>query len=135
MEELKSAREETGKIRQETGALDVRPGDIEGMRDNGENATRSRAMEKRKRDIDERRKLIEAKRRKVGNMSGQDSLKPPSASVTEALPTEAQAPADPMAVLEAKSKRSVKKGKTETPTEADAFLAQLEKDFIGSRVR
>ena len=138
MEELKAAREETGKIRQETGALDVRPGDIEGMRDTGENGTRSRGMEKRKRDIEERRKLIEAKRRKVGDMGGQDSLEPPSASVTETAQVEAQGPApssDPMAVLEAKSKVPAKKGKTETPTEADAFLAQLEKDFIGSRVR
>jgi len=138
MEEMKASREETGKIRQETGALDVRPGDIEGMRDTGENGTRSRAMEKRKRDIEERRKLIEAKRRKVGDVSGRDSLKPTSASATETAQIEAKAPApssDPMAALEAKAKPSVKKSKTEIPSEADAFLAQLEKDFIGSRVR
>ena len=33
MEELKNARDETGKTRSEFGAVDLRPGEVEGMQD------------------------------------------------------------------------------------------------------
>lgn len=144
MEELKSAREETGKIRQETGAVDVHPGKVEGMREaGGAVGAKSRAMEKRKREIEERRKLIDAKRRKITGDVGELSTSGPmpGPSTSESRPSPA-APVDPFAALEAtattwKSKTKPKTSPVQAPpaNEADAFLAQLERDFTGSRKR
>ncbi|KAG6816380.1 hypothetical protein H0H93_008148 [Arthromyces matolae] len=142
MEELKTAREETGQIRQELGAVDVRPGEVEGMK-NAEGSGRSRAMEKRKRELEERRKLIDAKKRKTGSgsedMKGQTAVEPkpigPSGTLTaEATPTSA----DPFAALEIKTIPSSVKGKgkaTPAATDADEFLAQLEHDFLSKTRR
>jgi hypothetical protein len=144
MEELKSAREETGKIRQETGAVDIRPGEVEVTREaGGAFGAKSRAMEKRKREIEERRKLIDAKRRKITGDVGEPSMsssKPgPSTSESHLSPV---APVDPFAALEAtattsKSKTKPKARPVQAPptNEADAFLAQLGRDFTGSRKR
>ncbi len=141
MEELKQAREETEKTRQQTGAVDLRPGEVEGMITPEEGASepalqRSRAMEKRKREIEERRKMLEAKRRKRGPEG--DSSRP-AARPTPPAPT-AQQPlaADPFAALEAQTTRansSIFKGKAKEhvptqETEADAFLAALERDVL-----
>lgn len=148
MEELKMAREETEKTRQETGAIDVRPGEVEGMKDvsgNGGTVGKSRAMEKRKRELEERRKLIDAKRRKVQG----DAEATPN-STLPSIPTPSTSKAepdtdkmtdtpfvDPFATLEAKSATNRGKGKTKAPpaSEADAFLAQLEQDFLAARKR
>lgn len=150
MEELRMAREETETTRQETGAIDVRPGEVEGMRDESENGgavgVRSRAMEKRKRELEERRKMIDAKRRKVKG-DAQEMSEPVSTS--EPIPSTSKmqavddnvaiapaAPLDPFAALKVKStsNQGRGKGKTKPPTtEADAFLAQLEQDFLASR--
>ena len=115
MEELKNAREETGKTRAELGAVDLRPGEIEGM--NAETG-KSAVLEKRKRDLEERRKLVDAKRRKkIGGppivetresetvAHGADRLSKPE-------PVEAVA-CDP----------------------ADDFLARLERDLMSGRTR
>ncbi|KAF9468133.1 hypothetical protein BDZ94DRAFT_1280013 [Collybia nuda] len=141
MEELKSAREETGRVRQETGATDVRPGEVEGMRGPSDSTTTSasRAMDKRKREIEERRKLIDAKRRKLAGGLGETlvptsvleppPLEPPRTVTTPAL--------DPFAVLEAtsSSKRTKTQPVAQAPpaNEADTFLAQLEKEFTGTK--
>ena len=152
MEELKMARDETEKTREETGAIDVRPGEVEGMRDETENGgavgVRSRAIEKRKRELEERRKMIDAKRRKVKGdaeeMSNPVSAAQPitsSSKMQTAADRIADGPAaivDPFATLEAKSSsnqgKGKEKGKRKSPpmNEADAFLAQLEQDFLAS---
>ncbi|KAG6824911.1 hypothetical protein H0H92_005434 [Tricholoma furcatifolium] len=132
MEELKAARTETGQIREDLGAVDVRPGEVEGMQGIGQGA-QSRAMEKRKRDIEERRKLIDAKRRKVGGVTDTTSLRPATAT-TAAPPAASHVPPalDPLVALEAKAKVDREKGKAKsTPaSDADNFLAQLERDFL-----
>lgn len=138
MEELKSARQETEKTRQETGAVDVKPGEVEGMRENDAAGAKSRAVEKRKRELEERRKMVEAKRRKVKH--GTDEVAPavPLPSTAPSLgepesPAFTAAAADPFAALEAKAAPGRKKGKGKAipvPNEADAFLAQLEHDFL-----
>ena len=133
MEELKTVREETMKVRQETGAVDIKAGDVEGMQV-GEIA-RSRAVEKRKREIEERRALIEAKRKKV-KTEGTEEPKPPSATEPATQTVDQTANKDPFAALETHEapprKEKSKKSKSE-PTEADTFLAQLEKDLLDSR--
>jgi len=138
MEELKMARDETGKVRQELGAVDVRPGEVEGMQSVGGSGAGSRAMEKRKRELEERRKLLDAKRRKVvtdtpGN--GEDGP-PTSPSTTKPVTFVSHSP-DPFAALEATSiALPHSKGKAKAPaSEADFFLAQLEKDFLASKGR
>ena len=151
MEELKMARDETEKTRQETGAIDVRPGEVEGMRDEsgngGAGGVRSRAMEKRKSELQERRSMIDAKRRKVKGDADKrsnpvSSAEPiPSSSKTQtaadSIAGGPPASIDPFATLEAKTtlKQRKGKGKTISPpiNEADAFLAQLEQDFLASR--
>ena len=137
MEEFKATREETMKVRQETGAVDIKAGEVEGMR-MGEIA-RSRAVEKRKREIEERRALIEAKRKKVKAEESEEP-RPPSASATEPAThpvhqTANDTTIDPFAAVETHTpskKEKTKKSRSE-PTEADAFLAQLEKDLLDSR--
>lgn len=142
MEELRSARMETEKTRQDTGAVDLKPGEVEGMRDDttSAGASRSRAMEKRKRDIEERRKILDAKRRKV---KGDETLAgrgfEPDTSENVAL--EAQDTPGPFAALERQasdaSDRPNRKGKQKgtndsvPKTEADDFLAQLEREILG----
>ncbi|KAG5638902.1 hypothetical protein H0H81_008963 [Sphagnurus paluster] len=135
MEELKAAREETGKVRQELGAVDVQPGEVEGMRDKGESA-RSRAMDKRKRDLEERRKLVEAKRRKVVGNAGDEAKLPTVVSGPPIAMAYTTVPQDPIAALELKTETSSReKGKEKAPVanDADAFLSQLERDFIRSK--
>lgn len=135
MEEFKATREETMKVRQETGAVDIKAGEVEGMR-TGE-VVRSRAVEKRKREIEERRALIEAKRKKV---KGEETEEPRPPSTTESAtqpvhPTANDIAIEPVAALETHTpskKEKAKKSKSE-PTEADTFLAQLEKDLLDSR--
>lgn len=137
MEELKSARGETGKIRNELGAMDVRPGEVEGMRNTEESGSKSRAMEKRKRDLEERRRLLDAKRRKVSENDSEDTSKPALTSAETPPISASHTPTalpDPLAILEAKSKHIVKEiGKTQITSDADTFLAQLEKEFIGAK--
>ncbi|KAG1821137.1 uncharacterized protein BJ212DRAFT_1265708 [Suillus subaureus] len=144
MEELRSARMETEKTRQDTGAMDLKPGEVEGMRDDGTSAgaSKSRAMEKRKRDIEERRKILDAKRRKV---KGDE---PPTArgfepDTPETVTFGAQDTSGPFAALERQaadaSDRPNRKGKQKgtndsvPKTEADDFLAQLEREILGGR--
>lgn len=119
MEEFKATREETMKVRQETGAVDIKAGEVEGMR-TGEIA-RSRAVEKRKREIEERRALIEAKRKKV-KAGETEETRPPLATEPTTQPVHQTAA----------KKEKTKKIRNE-PTEADTFLAQLEKDLLDSR--
>jgi hypothetical protein len=147
MEELKMARGETEKTRHETGAVDVRPGEVEGMRDETGNGAavgvRSRAMEKRKRELEERRKMIDAKRRKVEEAQNPVSTSEPipsTSKVQAAIDNIADGPSvpvDPFATLETKSTSNRGKGKGKRKSspinEADAFLAQLEQDFLASR--
>ncbi|KAF5371861.1 hypothetical protein D9615_009564 [Tricholomella constricta] len=141
MEELKAARDETGKARQDLGAVDVRPGEVEGMRVAGD-VTRTRAMEKRKRELEERRKLVDAKRRKVTGNAGDSASKSAASNATPeagiaVVDVAAPLPQDPLAISEARTKSAQEKGKRKVPsaTDADAFLAQLEHDFIRSRGR
>ncbi|KAG1870594.1 hypothetical protein DFJ58DRAFT_837343 [Suillus subalutaceus] len=144
MEELRSARMETEKTRQDTGAVDLKPGEVEGMRDDstGAGVSRSRAMEKRKRDIEERRKILDAKRRKVkGDETPAGRGFEPDTSQTVTL--EVQDTSEPFAALERQvtdaSDRPNRKGKqkgtndSEPKTEADDFLAQLEREILGGR--
>ncbi|KAG2133647.1 uncharacterized protein EDB93DRAFT_859841 [Suillus bovinus] len=140
MEELRSARVETEKTRQDAGAVDLKPGEVEGMRDNiaTAGASRSRAMEKRKRDIEERRKILDAKRRKV---KGDET--PAEPDTPEAVTLEAQNTSGLSAALERQTNdtpyRHKGKGKQKgtndsiPKTEADDFLAQLERDILGGR--
>ncbi|KAF8348820.1 hypothetical protein F5887DRAFT_1241934 [Amanita rubescens] len=138
MDELKTAREETLQARQETGAVDIKAGEVEGMQAN--EIARSRAVEKRKREIEERRALIEAKRKKV-KAEGTEEPRPPSAAQPVMQPaSQSQTARDvsvgPFVALEGhtapSAKERAKKSKSQ-PTEADAFLAQLEKDLLDSR--
>lgn len=123
MEELRLAREETGKARQDVGAVNTRPGEVEGMQGNG---LKSKASEKRKRDVEERRKLLDAKRKKV---KGGDEVKggiPQASSSTQAYTVAVQptpAPVDPFAALEASAATKSQ------PNSADDFLMQLERDI------
>ncbi|KAF7312313.1 hypothetical protein MIND_00244300 [Mycena indigotica] len=113
MDELKAARVETEKTRKDTGAMEILPGESEGMQD-ASSSSRSRTMEKRKREIEERRKLLDAKRRKVGQ---------------DALPvTPPVAAPDPFAALESGSSTS-----KPPKTAADAFLDQLQNDFLNGK--
>ncbi|KAF6757270.1 hypothetical protein DFP72DRAFT_809473 [Ephemerocybe angulata] len=148
MEELKTARTETEKAREDSGAMDVKPGDIEGMRDGEITKTSgaSRAMEKRKRELEERRKLIEAKRRKVTQQPKREdgesgpSAAPPPSEPTQPAPPPPPEPLDPFAVLEASVTASHSTGedklkgkaKAKPANEADAFLSQLEEEFLGT---
>jgi hypothetical protein len=155
MQELNALREETAKTRQELGAEDIKPGDIEGMRD-GEapgtaGAKKSRAMEKRKRELEERRNMIEAKRKKL--KLHDDAANANTASEAPSLSTHSGAQpievkksdvaqptisSDPFAALESQSLSSSIKGKKKAvpaTTEADTFLADLEQEFLGSRVK
>ncbi|KAG6332755.1 hypothetical protein ID866_6329 [Astraeus odoratus] len=135
MEELRSAREETKKTRQEMGAADVRPGEVEGMRAEDTGSSTTRALEKRKREIENRRALLEAKRRKVKTDGDglpnqpESSPQPLFASVDPFAALEKQATA-PLA-QQPKSERPL--SETANPTEADAFLAQLEQDVLRKR--
>ena len=158
MQELDALREETAKTRQELGAVDIKPGDIEGMRD-GEapgtvGATKSRAMEKRKRDLEERRNMIEAKRKKLklhdgaaSRVNANTASEAPSLSTHSATqPMEVKKldvvqptiSSDPFAALESQALSSnIKEKKKAVPatSEADTFLADLEQEFLGSRIK
>ena len=159
MQELSALREETAKTRQELGAEDIKPGDIEGMRD-GEaagttGATKSRAMEKRKRELEERRNMIEAKRKKLnlklhdgatskvdGNVAS-DSLSTHSGAQPMEVKSDVAQPtisSDPFAALESQALLSSIKGKkkavsTTATTEVNTFLGDLEREFLGSRIK
>ena len=128
----------------------------------GATGVQSRAMEKRKRDIEERRQLLEAKRRKL---KGTEAPTPPAGQAPSTLPQEPakenvprpapsvsmplskpasskqgkkapEAANDPFAALEAQTSSKDKgKGKTNPVIEADSFLAQLEQEFLGSRIK
>jgi len=136
MDELRTAREETLQARQETGAVDVKAGEVEGMQTN--EIARSRAVEKRKREIEERRALIEAKRKKV-KAEETEEPRPPSVAqpvMQPASQTARDVSVDPFVALEghtAPSKKEKAKKSKSQPTEADTFLAQLEKDLLDSR--
>ncbi|KAF8807029.1 hypothetical protein BYT27DRAFT_7100554 [Phlegmacium glaucopus] len=157
MEELKASREETTKMRQELGAVDIKPGEVEGMRDGEAPGTtgtvKSRAMEKRKRELEERRKMIEAKRKKP-KLDGDAAsrVNADAASETPSLPSHSGAQpmevreanaaqptisSDPFAALESQTLSSIKGKKKAIPvaTEADTFLADLEQEFLGSRIK
>jgi len=158
MEELKASREETAKTRQELGAEDIKPGEVEGMRD-GEapgtaGAVKSRAMEKRKRELEERRKMIEAKRKKpkldddaASRVNADAASEAPSLlahsstrpmEVKESNAVQPTMSSDPFAALESQTLTSSVKGKKKaipTTTEADTFLADLEQEFLGSKIR
>ena len=156
MQELNALREETAKTRQELGAEDIKPGDIEGMRD-GEapgttGVTKSRAMEKRKRELEERRNMIEAKRKKLhdggaSRVNANAASEAPSSSThsgahpMEAKKSDVAQPAissDPFAALESQTGSSSIKGKKKAvpaKTETDTFLADLEQEFLGSRIK
>lgn len=144
MEELKASRDDTERTRQEVGAVDIRPGEIEGMRD-GEVGTatnaKSRAMEKRKRDMEERRKMIEAKRRKI---KGPEEDEPSDTRAFEAAAVPYQHTLnredDPFSALEANTVTTLlekkDKGKARGAfSTADDFLSQLEKDFLGNKIK
>ena len=128
MEELKTAREETGKTRAEFGALDLKPGEVEGMNtDGGAGGTsKSAVLEKRKRDLEERRKLVEAKRRrKIGD--------PP---VTEPPPN----PSGPAGRNQDAAHAAEHPSTSESvgavaSNPADDFLAQLERDIMSGKAR
>ncbi|PFH53052.1 hypothetical protein AMATHDRAFT_138402 [Amanita thiersii Skay4041] len=134
MEELKTSREETMKTREEAGAVDIKPGEVEGMRSSSNEV--SRAMEKRKRELEERRKLLEAKRKKARievAPAAESQVTPIPAAVAEQQKEIDQRSADPFAALEAQSVPPGRKGKEVGTSEADIFLAQLEKKFLASR--
>ena len=160
MQELNALREETTKTRQELGAEDIKPGDIEGMRD-GEapgtaGALKSRAMEKRKRELEERRNMIEAKRKKLRPHDGAESRV--NANIASEAPslsthsislhmevkmsdvTQPTISSDPFAALESQTPSSSIKEKKKAvsataTTEADTFLADLEQEFLESRIK
>jgi len=133
MEELKSARDETGKTRAEFGAVDLRPGEVEGIHvgggagGSGTGGTgKSVALEKRKRDLEERRKLVDAKRRKkVGSPSIVESSSNsplPTTEIRSVVQTAERSP-NPESV------------KAVVLNPADDFLAQLEKDIMSGRTQ
>ena len=133
MEELKGAREETGKTRAEFGAVDLRPGEVEGMQaDSGGDGSggggtgKSAALEKRKRDLEERRKLVDAKRRKkVGNPSVVEPPLDSSLQTTDSQDTvqTAERPSGPQSI------------KVIASNPADDFLAQLEREIMSGGTR
>lgn len=131
MEELKNAREDTGKTRAEFGAVDLKPGEAEGMHadggvgGSGEGGTsKSAALEKRKRDLEERRKLVDAKRRKkIGDRPVVDPDPPP--------PMEGRQ--DKVQPAEQSSKSDSSGAVSFNP--ADDFLAQLERDIMSDKAR
>lgn len=144
MEELRSARMETEKTRQDAGAVDLKPGEVEGMRDDSTTpgALRSRAMEKRKRDIEERRRILDAKRRKVKGdetPAGRGSEPDTSEAATLEVQDISGLFAAPKRQVTDASDRPDRKGKQKgtndsvPKTEADEFLAQLEREISGSR--
>lgn len=129
MEELKTARGDTGKARAEFGAVDLRPGEVEGMLADGAGGggmSKSAALDKRKRDLEERRKLVDAKRRKkIGA--------PP---VVEPPPN----PSLPMKERRATTQAAEQSSKSESvkviaSNPADDFLAQLERDIMSEKAR
>lgn len=124
MEELKTAREETGQTRAEFGAVDLKPGEVEGMHgESGGGTSKSAALEKRKRDLEERRKLVDAKRRKrIGD---------PPVLPNPSLPTEDSQ--DKAQTSEQSSESG--SGKPVALNPADDFLAQLERDIMSGRAR
>lgn len=131
MEELKAVRQETEKTRKETGAMDVLPGEVEGMQ---ETSTKSRAMEKRKREIEERRKILEEKRKKPKTTPTDDA----KSSTPTSIPKAQEAEIDPFAVLESTTTYVPKPTKKPAQKaglnpDADAFLAQLEQDFLKNK--
>ena len=128
MEELKNARQETGKTRANFGAVDLRPGEVEGMQvgsgvggSGGGSTSKSTALEKRKRDLEERRKLVDAKRRK--KVGSQPTVKPPSDSSLPTTDGQVERPSRPQSAEAVPS------------NPADDFLAQLERDFMSSRAQ
>jgi len=134
MEELKNAREETGKSRAEFGAVDLRPGEVEGINASGGaggsgpgGTGKSAALEKRKRDLEERRKLVDAKRRKK---IGSPSIVEPHSSAS--LPT-TESRSAVQAAAERPSRPESAKAVALNP--ADDFLAQLERDIMSGRTR
>ncbi|KAG1771011.1 hypothetical protein EDD22DRAFT_14005 [Suillus occidentalis] len=144
MEELRSARMETEKTRQDAGAVDLKPGEVEGMRDDSTTpgALRSRAMEKRKRDIEERRRILDAKRRKVKGdetPAGRGSEPDTSEAATLEVQDISGLFAAPKRQIADASDRPDRKGKQKRTndsvpkTEADEFLAQLEREISGGR--
>jgi len=131
MAELKAAREETEQTRQDLGAEDVRAGEVEGMRaGEGGRKVVSKAMEKRRRDLEERkRKIEEAKAKKKGGL-GQPAEELASAKASP-LPT-VSASLDPFATLEARSQHPPRSQTSKQSTNADDFLANLEKEMLAS---
>ena len=132
MEELKTAREETGKTRAELGAVDLRPGEVEAMLADGAGGSggggmsKSAALEKRKRDLEERRKLVDAKRRKkIGDppVVEPPSNPPPSMTGSQAMVHAVEQPSKPESV------------KAVPPNPADDFLAQLERDIMSDKAQ
>lgn len=125
MEELTTAREETGKTRAEFGAVDLKPGEVEGMDAGGGSAgggmSKSAALEKRKRDLEERRKLVDAKRRKkIGEVPVvEPHLNPVLAT---------KGTRDKIQTTEQACELESTKAATSNP--ADDFLAQLERDIM-----
>lgn len=129
MEELKKARGDTEKARDETGAEDPATKD----------SAPSRAMGKRKREIEERRKAIDAKRRKLAPSASSSATPTALSAAASSTPTPgpstmdktdalaAALPADPFAMLENQSKQP------KPITEADDFLANLEKEMLRKR--
>jgi len=157
MDELKSAREETERTRKDVGAIDLRPGEVEGMGEDkdgegegrgGPAVGKSRALEKRKRELEERRRMIDAKRRKVkGHGVGEEDQFATSTPIFEAGEEKFEAavqnfeagPAWTSApALEALAHSVIKKGKgkqkvaSDPQHAADDFLAQLEREMLGS---
>ena len=129
MEELQTAREETGKTRAEFGAVDLRPGEAVEMHAGGSGAAgsgKSAALEKRKRDLEERRRLVDAKRRKkIGDSNTIEPLPTP-------LPTMLKS-RDAAQAAERPSESG--SAKTVAPNPADDFLAQLERDIMSGKAR
>lgn len=132
MEELKTAREETGQTRTEFGAVDLKPGEVEGMDiggavggSSGGGTSKSAALEKRKRDLEERRKLVDAKRRKkIGDppvVEPHPNPPPTDGSQDKAQATQQSSDPEP--------------GKAIALNPADDFLAQLERDIMSGRAQ
>ena len=136
MEELKASRTETEQTRKETGAVDAKSGETEGMRagmdddekeeeDEGDYEEdyeevvmpRSKANGKRKADSEERSESVETKRRKSGTNG-------PSEEDND----------DPFALLERNFGSTASK-KDAGQSDADRFLAELERDVLGSKAK
>ncbi|KAF8206519.1 hypothetical protein K438DRAFT_1578109 [Mycena galopus ATCC 62051] len=136
MEELKSARVETGLTRKEMGAQDILPGQVEGMQDSGSSG-KSRAMEKRKRELEERRKMLDAKRRKIvpteKDGASTSTTAEPAVFTATAEPVFMAVAEDPFAALEVASKNKGKAKAQPIENDADKFLAQLEHEFLSGK--